>query len=32
MHWQNDERKIERIEEYENACDFHLLQYIARLF
>lgn len=31
MHWRTYERKIERIEKYENASNFCLLRFIARL-
>jgi hypothetical protein len=31
MHWQTYGKETARIESYENACNFHLLQCIARL-
>ena len=31
MHWRTYEREIAQIETFENACNFYLLQCIARL-
>jgi hypothetical protein len=31
MHWRTYEREIARIEAYEDACNYYLLRYIARL-